>query len=291
MWLAQKIKDLLYKVPMEISRNYRVGDVGLVKQSIGEHYHKGWRSRDEQSAEEYQKDLEDHAYRRLERDRKFTVPWLNSVKPLRGARILEIGCGTGSSSLALAEQGATLVGIDIDEDALRAAIVFGSERTMEQVRERGLNVIEATCPLVHFAHRMVAKLVGEGYHPVIIGKRDHVEVRGIIEDLADYDVVLSEADVDVLKERPRFGIAAQMGLVPDVLEAREFRAGGGIRLRNRCGTAPQQQQDPVRRKPAHRAPPNSTRPRARGRALWPARRDLRESPRWRRRRCVSIAAS
>ncbi len=84
-----------------------------------------------------------------------------------------------------------------------------SERTRERVRERGLDVVEATCPLVHFAHRMVAKLVSEGYHPVIIGQRDHVEVRGIIEDLKEYDVVLSDGDVDALQERPRFGIAAQ----------------------------------------------------------------------------------
>jgi len=84
-----------------------------------------------------------------------------------------------------------------------------SERTMKRVRERGLNVVEATCPLVHFAHRMVAKLVREGYHPVIIGKRDHVEVRGLTEDLDEYDVVFSEADVAALRERPRFGIAAQ----------------------------------------------------------------------------------
>jgi 4-hydroxy-3-methylbut-2-en-1-yl diphosphate reductase len=84
-----------------------------------------------------------------------------------------------------------------------------SERTMKRVRERGLNVVEATCPLVHFAHRMVAKLVRDGYHPVIIGKRDHVEVRGLTEDLSEYDVVLSEADVAALRERPRFGIAVQ----------------------------------------------------------------------------------
>jgi 4-hydroxy-3-methylbut-2-enyl diphosphate reductase len=44
---------------------------------------------------------------------------------------------------------------------------------------------------------------------VIIGKRDHVEVRGITEDLRDFDVVLSEEDVNQLAPRPRFGIAAQ----------------------------------------------------------------------------------
>ena len=84
-----------------------------------------------------------------------------------------------------------------------------SERMMNRVRERGLNVTEATCPLVRFAHRAVSRLVAEGYHPVIVGKRDHVEVRGLTEDLKEFDVVLAETDVDGLQERPRFGIAAQ----------------------------------------------------------------------------------
>jgi 4-hydroxy-3-methylbut-2-enyl diphosphate reductase len=84
-----------------------------------------------------------------------------------------------------------------------------SERTMHRVRERGLNIVEATCPLVHFAHRMVSKLVTEGFYPVIIGKREHVEVRGLTEDLAEFDVVLNETDVESLKERARFGVAAQ----------------------------------------------------------------------------------
>lgn len=84
-----------------------------------------------------------------------------------------------------------------------------SERRLGAVRERGLRVLEATCPLVHVAHRAVAKLVHDGFHPVIIGKRDHVEVRGLTEDLAEFDVVLSESDVAQLRERPRFGIAAQ----------------------------------------------------------------------------------
>jgi 4-hydroxy-3-methylbut-2-enyl diphosphate reductase len=84
-----------------------------------------------------------------------------------------------------------------------------SNAAMERVRERGLKVMEATCPLVHVAHRAVAKLVRDGYHPVIVGKREHVEVRGMTEDLGEFDVVLSEADVLGLRERVRFGVAAQ----------------------------------------------------------------------------------
>jgi 4-hydroxy-3-methylbut-2-enyl diphosphate reductase len=71
------------------------------------------------------------------------------------------------------------------------------------------NVIEATCPLVHVAHRAVHALAREGYHPVIIGKRGHVEVRGLTEDLDDFDIVLSEEDVHALRPRARFGVAAQ----------------------------------------------------------------------------------
>ena len=84
-----------------------------------------------------------------------------------------------------------------------------SERRQSAAREQGLRVLEATCPLVHSAHRALTKLVREGFHPVIIGKRDHVEVRGMTEDLAEFDVMLGEADIEKLQERPHFGVIAQ----------------------------------------------------------------------------------
>ena len=84
-----------------------------------------------------------------------------------------------------------------------------SERTLSETRQRGLNVVEATCPLVHVAHRSLKKLVNEGFHPVVIGKRDHVEVRGMTEDLDEFDVVLCEKDVANLCEREKFGIISQ----------------------------------------------------------------------------------
>ena len=49
----------------------------------------------------------------------------------------------------------------------------------------------------------------DGYHPVIIGKRDHAEVLGLTGDLDAFDVVLHEDDVRRLAERPRNGIAVQ----------------------------------------------------------------------------------
>jgi 4-hydroxy-3-methylbut-2-enyl diphosphate reductase len=84
-----------------------------------------------------------------------------------------------------------------------------SQRTLALTRTLGLDVVEATCPLVDVAHRAVATLAHEGYHVVVIGQRDHVEVRGLTGDLDEFDVVLDEEGVLALQEHPRIGIAAQ----------------------------------------------------------------------------------
>jgi len=98
---------------------------------------------------------------------------------------------------------------DVKTPTLMVTAHGTSERTLARTRTLGLTVVEATCPLVHVAHRGVAALVRDGYHVVIIGCRDHVEVRGLTGDLDDFDVVLDDADVFALQEHPRIGIAAQ----------------------------------------------------------------------------------
>src|SRR2546427_8136316 len=107
-------------------------------------------------------------------------------------------------------------GVQVENDAqnvmTRTVMVTAhgtSVRRMNAARELGLNVLSAACPLVQVAHRAVKQLAREGFHPVIIGMRDHVEVRGLTEDLDEFDVVLNEDDVLRLRPRPRLGIAAQ----------------------------------------------------------------------------------
>ena len=84
-----------------------------------------------------------------------------------------------------------------------------SERMLASTRAQGIEVVDATCPLVHVAHRAVRALVCRGYHPVVVGQRGHVEVRGLTDDLDAFDVVLEEGDVLGLREYPRIGVAAQ----------------------------------------------------------------------------------
>ncbi|HZP24860.1 MAG TPA: class I SAM-dependent methyltransferase [Terriglobales bacterium] len=70
---------------------------------------------------EGQADLESHIAGRLDVFRTWTIPWLDSLLKLEGARILEIGCGTGASTVALEEQGAEVVGVDVSAAALASA--------------------------------------------------------------------------------------------------------------------------------------------------------------------------
>jgi 4-hydroxy-3-methylbut-2-enyl diphosphate reductase len=84
-----------------------------------------------------------------------------------------------------------------------------SDRRKEGLRQSGLTVIEATCPLVHRAHRALRGLVEGGYHAVVIGQAGHVEVRGLAEDHPGCDVVLTEEEIDRLPERPRYGVVSQ----------------------------------------------------------------------------------
>ncbi len=84
-----------------------------------------------------------------------------------------------------------------------------SGKQLRQLKENGFEVVEATCPLVHHAHRALRSLVEAGYHPVIIGRRDHVEVRGMTGDLERFDVVLEEADIEKLEPRNRYGVVSQ----------------------------------------------------------------------------------
>ena len=83
-----------------------------------------------------------------------------------------------------------------------------SERERQRLLVAGKQLIDTTCPLVQKAHAAAQQLADEGCRVVVLGKRDHVEVRGIIEDLVEPIVVGSLAEVSTWPER-RLGVIAQ----------------------------------------------------------------------------------
>lgn len=84
-----------------------------------------------------------------------------------------------------------------------------SNRTREAAHLAGFDIKDATCPLVHFAHRSMLQLFEKGYYPVVIGKADHIEVRGLTGDLDAFTVVLSESDILHIPRKDRIGVISQ----------------------------------------------------------------------------------
>lgn len=84
-----------------------------------------------------------------------------------------------------------------------------SDLRRNQLRDAGYQVLDATCPLVRHAHSSLARLVRDGYFPVVLGRRGHAEVRGLVEDLPECAVVETEADLDQLEGRSRLGVISQ----------------------------------------------------------------------------------
>jgi 4-hydroxy-3-methylbut-2-enyl diphosphate reductase len=65
---------------------------------------------------------------------------------------------------------------------------------------RGLQTIDATCPLVTKVHREAVKFAGDGYTIVLIGHAGHEEVEGTMGEAPEHIVLVeTEADVDALE--------------------------------------------------------------------------------------------
>jgi 4-hydroxy-3-methylbut-2-en-1-yl diphosphate reductase len=80
---------------------------------------------------------------------------------------------------------------------------------LASLRAQGKEVIEATCPLVTHAHRMLDRLVAQGYFPVVIGNPEHVEVRGLVRDLPQYEVIQRREEIPRLAGHSRIGVVSQ----------------------------------------------------------------------------------
>ena len=122
--IKARIQRFIYPVPDALAKNQlpdTAARLGAVREALEQHYFLGWRAKDSFSLESYAWDLNNHLIDRMRQDRQRIVPWLNAAARIKGAAILEIGCGTGASTVALAEQGARVTAVDLDAGSLEVA--------------------------------------------------------------------------------------------------------------------------------------------------------------------------
>ena len=92
---------------------------------------------------------------------------------------------------------------ELDEVPSGSTVIFSAHGVSQQVRRdaeaRGLNVFDATCPLVTKVHVEVAKMREQGREIVMIGHRGHPEVEGTMgQSAGGMHLVEKPEDVDQL---------------------------------------------------------------------------------------------
>jgi 4-hydroxy-3-methylbut-2-enyl diphosphate reductase len=97
----------------------------------------------------------------------------------------------------LREAGAVFVE-ELDEVPVGARAIFSAHgvapAVRKQAKERNLDVIDATCPLVTKVHLEAVRFARDGYSIVLIGHKDHDEVIGTLGEVPDRSYLVETVD-------------------------------------------------------------------------------------------------
>ncbi|MBV8600366.1 MAG: 4-hydroxy-3-methylbut-2-enyl diphosphate reductase [Candidatus Eremiobacteraeota bacterium] len=74
---------------------------------------------------------------------------------------------------------------------------------------KGLEILDATCPMVTKIHVQAEKLRAEGYKIIVIGDPNHAEVKGTLSHVPGAWCIQTQEDVDALPRASRVGVVVQ----------------------------------------------------------------------------------
>lgn len=159
---------------------------------------------------------------------------------------------------SLKKKGAIFVS-EVDEIPQGAITIFSahgvSDKVEEDANNRGLDVIDATCPLVSKVHREAKKFEEEDYEIILIGHRGHPEVEGTSGRVKKPVILVTNED-DArniqIKTDAKITFVSQTTLsvddtkkIVDILESRFPSIEKGLATKDIC-YATQNRQDAVR---------------------------------------------
>ena len=90
-----------------------------------------------------------------------------------------------------------------------------SPEVYDELKSKGLRVMDGTCPYVHFSQRKAVDLFEAGYEVIIVGDSQHPEIRGILGYInGQARVVKSVEEAESLPQLDRVGTIAQTTIAP-----------------------------------------------------------------------------
>jgi len=102
---------------------------------------------------------------------------------------------------------------DIEKIPVDMPVIFRSHGTPAEIwqraQNRGLTIIDATCPLVNEIHVAARELEAEGRQLIIIGDPGHDEVEGIASQISKPIIIANEQDAGQLQKIRKAGIVIQ----------------------------------------------------------------------------------
>ncbi len=117
-------------------------------------------------------------------------------------------------------------GVVMEDDPIRiekGIVVIRAHGIQPQVREaleeKGLVVVDATCPNVLESQRTVRESTGRGYHCIIVGDENHGEIQGLAGFAKTYDVIQTAAQAAYLEVPERSMVICQTTLKRSEYEA------------------------------------------------------------------------
>ena len=86
---------------------------------------------------------------------------------------------------------------------------------LDKIREKGLKIVDATCVLVKRVQKIARQLNEEGYEVVMIGDKNHPEVKAVVGSTDDVKVVGTLEDLDKISLNKKLGVICQTTQSPD----------------------------------------------------------------------------
>lgn len=108
----------------------------------------------------------------------------------RGKRIIHEVTGQESNPVVITAHGTTV-------------------ENLERFNQLNLDIVDTTCPLVSKIYKVGESLERQGYHIVIIGDKNHVEVKGIASRMHQPVILKNEAELDSARLPDKVGIICQ----------------------------------------------------------------------------------
>ena len=117
-----------------------------------------------------------------------------------------------------------------------------------QAEKMGLQIMDATCPNVRLAQKKAAQAAADGYFPVIVGEKNHPEVKSILK-WAGKNAICVECieDISCIPQQERYGVVIQttfeLQKFEDILAEMQKQRPGEYRVERTICLATSQRQN------------------------------------------------